>query len=129
MLEAGIKGYGETVVTHDNTAKFAGSGELDVFATPAMIALMEQTCQQSVASVLEAGQGTVGTHLDVSHDAATPLGMKVHVYSELVEVDGRKLVFAVKAYDECGLIGQGKHERFIINNEKFLAKVNAKAAK
>ena len=129
MLQAGITGRAETVVDHSNTAKFLGSGELEVFATPAMIALMEQTCQQSVASVLEAGQGTVGTHLDVSHDAATPLGMKVHVDSELVEVDGRKLVFDVKAYDECGLIGQGKHERFIINNEKFLAKVNAKAAK
>lgn len=129
MLEAGIKGYGETVVSHDNTAKFAGSGELEVFATPAMIALMEQTCQQSVAPYLEEGQGTVGTHLDISHDAATPLGMKVHVDSVLTEADGRKLVFDVKAYDECGLIGQGRHERFVIYNEKFLAKVNAKLKK
>ena len=129
MLQAGITGRAETVVDHSNTAKFLGSGELEVFATPSMIALMEQTCQKSVADALEPGQGTVGTHLDISHDAATPLGMKVTVDSELVEVDGRKLVFAVKAYDECGLIGQGKHERFIINNEKFLAKVNAKAAK
>lgn len=129
MLEAGIKGCGETVVSHDNTAKFAGSGELEVFATPAMIALMEQTCQKSVAPYLEEGQGTVGTHLDISHDAATPLGMKVHVDSVLTEADGRKLVFDVKAYDECGLIGQGRHERFIIVNEKFLAKVNAKLKK
>jgi fluoroacetyl-CoA thioesterase len=129
MLEAGITGRAETVVDHSNTAKFLGSGELEVFATPAMIALMEQTCQQSVAGELEPGQGTVGTHLDISHDSATPLGMKVHVDSVLTEVDGRRLVFEVKAYDECGLIGQGKHERFIIFSEKFLAKTNAKLSK
>ena len=126
MLEAGIKGYGETVVTHDNTAKFAGSGELEVFATPAMVALMEQTCQKSVAGGLEAGQGTVGTRLDISHDAATPLGMKVHVDSELTAVDRRKLTITVKAYDECGLIGQGTHERFIITDERFLGKAARK---
>ena len=129
MLEAGIKGHGETVVDHTNTAKFVGSGELEVFATPSMIALMEQTCQQSVAGELEPGQGTVGTHLDISHEAATPLGMKVTVDSELVEIDRRRLVFDVKAYDECGLIGQGRHERFIIYSEKFLAKTNAKLSR
>ncbi len=129
MLEAGIKGRGETVVTHDNTAKFVGSGELEVFATPSMIALMEQTCQKSVADALEPGQGTVGTHLDISHDAATPLGMKVTVDSELVEVDGRKLVFEVTASDDCGPIGKGRHERFIIWNDKFIAKANAKGKK
>ena len=129
MLEAGIKGHGETVVDHTNTAKFVGSGELEVFATPSMIALMEQTCQQSVSGGLEPGQGTVGTHLDISHEAATPLGMKVTVESELVEIDRRRLVFDVKAYDECGLIGQGRHERFIIQGDKFLEKANARAKK
>jgi fluoroacetyl-CoA thioesterase len=129
MLEVGIKGHGETVVDHSNTAKFVGSGELDVFATPAMVALMEQTCQQSVAGELEPGQGTVGTHLDISHEAATPLGMKVTVDSELVEIDRRRLVFDVKAYDECGLIGQGRHERFVIQGDKFLEKANARAKK
>lgn len=83
----------------------------------------------SVAPYLEEGQGTVGTRLDISHDAATPLGMKVWAESELIEIDRRRLVFEVKAYDECGLIGQGRHERFIIANEKFLAKVNEKSAK
>lgn len=128
-MEIGIKGRAETVVNHENTAKFVGSGELEVFATPQMIALMEQAAASSVAGELEEGQGTVGTLLNVSHDAATPLGMKVWAETELVEVDRRRLVFDVKAYDECGLIGKGKHERFIIQNDKFLAKVNAKGVK
>ena len=128
-MEIGIKGQVETVVNENNTAKFVGSGSLDVFATPNMIGLMEQASQASVAPFLEEGQGTVGTKIEVSHDAATPLGMKVWAESELIEIDRRRLVFEVKAYDECGLIGQGRHERFIIQNEKFLAKVNAKAGK
>lgn len=125
----GTKGRVETVVDNSNTAKFAGSGSLDVFATPSMICLMEQAAQASVAEYLEDGKGTVGTKIAVTHDAATPLGMKVWAESELVEVDRRRLVFEVAAYDECGLIGRGTHERFIIDNEKFLAKVNAKAGK
>lgn len=128
-MEIGIKGRAETVVNHENTAKFVGSGELEVFATPQMIALMEQAAASSVAPRLEEGQGTVGTLLNVSHDAATPLGMKVWAETELVEIDRRRLVFEVKAFDECGLIGKGKHERFIISNDKFLAKVNAKGVK
>ncbi len=128
-MEIGIKGRVETVVNDTNTAKFVGSGSLDVFATPNMIGLMEQAAQASVAPFLEEGQGTVGTKIEISHDAATPLGMKVWAESELVEIDRRRLVFEVKAYDEAGLIGQGRHERFIIQNEKFLAKVNAKAGK
>ena len=128
-MEIGIKGKVETVVNEANTAKFVGSGSLDVFATPNMVGLMEQAAQMSVAPYLEEGQGTVGTRLDISHDAATPLGMKVWAESELIEIDRRRLVFEVKAYDECGLIGQGRHERFIITNEKFLAKVNEKGAK
>lgn len=126
-MEIGIKGQVETVVNENNTANFIGSGSLDVFATPNMIGLMEQAAQVSVAPFLEEGQGTVGTKIEVTHDAATPLGMKVWAESELIEIDRRRLVFEVKAYDECGLIGQGRHERFIIQNEKFLAKVNAKA--
>ena len=128
-MEIGIKGRVETIVNNGNTAKFVGSGALDVFATPNMIGLMEQAAQASVAPYLEEGQGTVGTKIEVSHDAATPLGMKVWAESELIEIDRRRLVFEVKAYDEAGLIGQGRHERFIIQNEKFLAKVNAKAGK
>ena len=125
----GTKGRVETVVNDGNTAKFAGSGSLDVFATPNMIALMEQAAESSVSEYLEKGQGTVGTKISVTHNAATPLGMKVWAESELVEVDRRKLVFEVAAYDECGIIGSGMHERFVIDNDKFLAKVNAKAEK
>jgi len=126
-MEIGIKGRIETVVDKTNTAKFAGSGELDVFATPSMVAIMEQAAQSSVAPYLEDGQGTVGTKLCVSHDSATPLGMRVWAESVLTECDGRRLVFEVRAYDEAGLIGQGIHERFIIFNERFLEKVNSKA--
>ena len=128
-METGLKGRTDTVVDSTNTAKFAGSGELEVFSTPAMVALMEQAAQSSVAPYLDDGQGTVGTKLSISHDAATPLGMKVWAESVLTEIDGRRLVFEVRAYDEAGQIGQGTHERFIIRNERFLAKVNAKGGK
>lgn len=128
-MQIGIKGKVETVVNDTNTAKFVGSGSLDVFATPSMIGIMEQAAQLSVAPYLEEGQGTVGTKLEVTHDAATPLGMKVWAETELVEIDRRRLVFDVKAFDECGQIGGGRHERFIINNEKFIAKANAKGEK
>lgn len=126
MLEIGIKGHKEQVVTEELTAAHIGSGLVKVFATPMMIALMESTCASSVEAVLEAGQGTVGTHVDVSHCAATPVGMRVHCDSELVEIDRRRLVFKVAAYDERGLIGEGRHERFIIDSAKFQAKIDAK---
>lgn len=125
-MEIGIKGCAETVVNEKNTAATVGSGTLDVFATPCMVALMEEAALSSVAPYLAEGEGTVGTKLEISHDAATPLGMKVRAESTLLEIDRRRLVFEVSAYDECGLIGKGKHERFIINAEKFLAKTNAK---
>lgn len=126
MLTTGIKGREEVLVTEANSAKTMGSGTLDVFATPSMAALMEQTAWKSVAPHLEEGNGTVGTLLTITHDAPTPLGMKVWCESELVEIDGRRLVFHVEAYDEKGKIGRGRHERFIVNNEKFQTKANSK---
>ncbi|MCI5640949.1 MAG: thioesterase family protein [Lachnospiraceae bacterium] len=126
MLKEGIKGTGEVVVTEALTAKTMGSGELDVYATPAMIALMEQTAYQSVGSELEEGMGTVGTLMNVQHLAASPVGMKISCETELVEVDGRRLVFSVSASDEKGLIGKGTHERFIVDNAKFQSKADAK---
>ena len=129
MLTTGIKGKQELVVTKENTAKAMGSGTLEVFATPAMIALMEKTAYESVAPELEEGSGTVGTALNVKHVGASPVGMKITCESELVKVDGRALTFSVKAYDEKGLIGEGEHERFIIYNEKFQAKADAKLEK
>jgi predicted thioesterase len=125
-LEVGIKGKQEVTVSESNSAKTMGSGTLDVFATPAMIALMEKTAWESVQANLDEGSGTVGTSLNVKHVAATPLGMKVTCESELIKVDGRALTFSVKAYDEAGLIGEGEHERFIVFNDKFQAKANAK---
>lgn len=128
-MDIGLKGRAETVVCHDNTAAKVGSGDQEVFATPWMVALMEEAAQSSLLPFLEEGQASVGTHLDVSHDAATPVGMKVWAESELIAVDGRKLSFEVAAYDECGLIGKGRHERFIINKDKFMSKVESKKAK
>ena len=96
------------------------------FCTPAMIALMEKTAWTSVSDELDEGCGTVGISLNVAHSAPTPLGMKVTCESELTGIDGRKLTFYVKAYDEKGVIGEGTHERFIIQNEKFQKKANMK---
>lgn len=128
MLNTGIKGHREVQVTNENTAKTFKSGTLDVFATPAMIALMEETCYTSVADHLEEGMGTVGTLVNIKHLAATPIGMKVFCDSELTEVDGRRLVFNVSVSDERGLIGEGSHERFIVDNVKFQNKADSKMA-
>ena len=125
-MKVGIKNQIKKTVVEELTAKVMGSGRLDVFATPAMVAMMEEAAHTSIEAELEEGQGTVGTSMTVSHIAATPVGMEVTCESELVEVDGRKLVFEIKAMDEVGLIGEARHERFIIENEKFLAKTNAK---
>ena len=126
MVETGIKGRQDAVVTYEMTADYIGSGMVKVFATPMMIAMMEKTARLSVAPYLEPGQGTVGTHVDVSHCSSTPVGMKVWCETELVEIDRRKLTFKVAAYDERGLIGEGRHERFIIDEAKFQAKTDSK---
>ena len=126
MIEIGIKGHKEQIVIPEMSAARVGSGLVEVFATPMMVALIEQTCLESVLPHLEEGQGTVGTLVNVTHVSATPVGMRVWCESELVEVDRRRLVFNVKAYDECGLIGEGSHERFIIDEKKFGDKVDAK---
>ena len=125
-LYIGLRGREETVVTEEMLARNVGSGLVRVFATAMMIALIEKAAVYSVEPFLEPGQGTVGTHVDVSHCSATPLGMKVWAETELVGIDRRKLVFKVAAYDERGLIGEGRHERFIIDNQKFQAKADAK---
>lgn len=126
MLKAGIIKEITEKVTDKNTAKTMKSGELNVYATPAMIALMEQAAYTSVADELEEGQGSVGTLMNVKHISATPVGMEVTAKSELVEIDGRRLVFRVEAFDERGKIGEGEHERFIVNNVKFQQKADSK---
>ena len=125
-LEIGIKGTGSVLVEQGNTALAMGSGQLPVFATPAMIALMEKTASESIQNYLEDGYGSVGTKLEVKHSSATPLGMEVHCESELLTIDGRRLIFSVKAFDKAGLIGEGTHERFLIKNESFLKKAEGK---
>ncbi|MDE6568594.1 MAG: thioesterase family protein [Lachnospiraceae bacterium] len=126
MLEVGMTGHQELTVTEELTAKAMGSGELRVFATPAMLALMEKTAYQSVADALEEGSGSVGTMVQLSHSAASPVGMKVVCDSKLTAIDGRKLTFSIEARDESGVIGQATHERFIVYNDKFQAKADAK---
>ena len=129
MLQLGIKGKQELLVTDKDTAKAVGSGGLNVFATPAMIALAEKTALQSILAYLSEGESTVGTKLDISHIAATPVGMKVSCETELIEIDRRRLVFSVNVYDEVEKIGEGTHERFIVYDEKFMTKAELKGQK
>ena len=126
MLEIGIKHTKSETVNENNTAAALGSGLLPVYATPAMIALLEGTCAEAVSVHLDDGCTTVGTKLNVEHVAATPLGMDVTCECELIEVDRRRLVFKVEICDKAGVIGHGTHERFIVASEKFMAKTNSK---
>lgn len=123
-LAIGIKNKYQIVVTKEQLASSLGSGGIDVFATPMMITIMEGAALYGVQPYLKEGQSTVGTVVNVKHLAATPLGMTVWAEAELIEIDRRRLVFDVKAYDQNGLIGEGRHERFIIDEADFLAKVN-----
>ena len=115
-------------VTPDKTAEAIGSGMLPVYATPAMIALMEHTALGSVAPYLEEGTTTVGTMLNVKHTAPSVVGSVITCESELIEIDRRRLVFTVRAFDEAGEIGSGTHERFIVDCEKFFTKANERKA-
>ncbi|UWG95800.1 thioesterase family protein [Dehalobacter sp. DCM] len=124
LIEIGRKGQAEAVVTPENTAKTVGSGSLEVFATPMLAALMESAAVHALK--LPNDQTSVGTRLDIKHLAATPVGMKVRAEAEIIEVDGRSVVFTVDAFDEKEKIGEGRHERFIVNSNKFIAKANAK---
>ena len=128
MILIGTKGRLEQTVTEELTAAAVGSGALPVFGTPFMAAMMENAAMTCLQNFLEEGHGSVGTHLDISHDAPTPIGMKVWAEAEIVSVseNGKMVDFAVKAWDEKGPIGAGTHTRAIIKSDKFLAKCNAK---
>lgn len=117
-----MKSTAETVVTLDNTAKAFCSGALEVFATPAMVSLMEECCWKMIQPELEEGLGSVGSRVNISHVAPSAIGATILCEATLLEIDGRKLTFEVMCSDENGLIGMGTHERYIINNEKFMAK-------
>ncbi len=125
-LKIGLRGKQMMMVDEENTACAVGSGLLPVFATPSMIAMMEAAAMNSLAAALDESESTVGTYLNVKHVAPTPIGMVVRAESELIAIDGKKLTFDVKAYDECGLIGEGTHERFIVNAARFTDKANKK---
>ena len=126
MIDKGIKNSVKIIVTDNDTARSAGSGDLEVFSTPKMIALMEEASYKCIEPHLDEGASSVGTMMNVKHLSATPVGMEVTAECEVCEVDGRRVVFSVKAYDEKGLIGEGIHERFIVYKEKFVAKTYAK---
>jgi len=119
-LKIGTEKEIEILVTPKDTAKAYGSGLVEVFATPAMVALMEKTALELILPFIEEGMNTVGTEINVKHIKATPLGKRVQSYARLMEVDGLKLTVEVEAYDEDGLIGKGVHKRYIINEEEFL---------
>ncbi len=125
-IKIGLKGTAETVVSKENMAVTVGSGSLEVFATPMMTALMEKAACNALEGLLENDETTVGTKLDITHDSATPEGMKVKATAEVIEVHGREIVFTVRAEDKCGLIGKGIHKRFVVFAEKFMSKTKAK---
>lgn len=125
-MQVGQKNQISTQVQANDTAKVFGSGELEVLATPRMIALMEECAYKCISADLEVGASSVGTQLNVKHVSATPVGMNVTVEAEITEIDGRRVCFSVKAYDEAGLIGEGTHERFIVYSEKFISKTYSK---
>lgn len=128
-LYKGIKGYDRVTVTEENVARALGSGALPVFSTPSLIISMERASIESVNPYLDEGTSTVGVELNVQHIAATPIGMEVRFESELIEIDGRMLLFEVRAYDDAGLCGKGLHKRCIVDNKRFMAKAEAKLEK
>ncbi|MBR2715712.1 MAG: thioesterase family protein [Ruminococcus sp.] len=126
MLKTGIKNTITIKVTEDKTAKSMKSGILDVFATPSMVALMEQTAAQSVQPLLDEGITSVGTKINVEHLSADPVGIEVTCESTLTEVDNRRLCFDIVVSDKHTVVGKAYHERFLIKSESFMNKTNAK---
>ena len=124
-MEIGLRAELTKTVAREDTAIFHGSGALPVLATPALVAWMEKAAHDSLLPFLRPGEGSVGVHIDVAHSRASGIGARIRVESELVERDRRRLVFSVTARDEAGVIGQGTHERFIIDAERFMEKVSA----
>lgn len=126
MIEIGMSYTAEMTVGKEDTAKAVGSGELEVLATPKMCALMEESAYKCIGAELDEGASSVGTVLEIKHLSATPVGMSVKAIATVTEVDGRRIVFELKAYDDTGIIGEGRHERFIVYSEKFIAKAYSK---
>ncbi len=125
-IRIGTRAEVSTQVEREDTAAEVGSGSLLVYATPCMVALMEGAACEAIRDFLEEGQTSVGTELCITHSSATPVGMEVRAQAEITAVDGRVVTFAVQAYDEAGLIGEGTHKRAVITSQRFLDKVYAK---
>ena len=123
IMEIGLTFTSTTVVDNTNTAVALGSGDMEVFATPAMVALMENAAMNAVAPHLETGQTTVGIEISTTHIKASALGATITATATLTAIEGRKLTFAVTALDGDNIIGEGTHTRFIVDRERFLAKV------
>lgn len=126
-LRPGLSGIATAKATAGNTAQALGSGSVAVYATPALVALIEQAAVNALTDVLHAGSTSVGVRIDVRHTAATPVGMAVIATATLVEVDGRRLRFDVSARDDVESIAAGEHERAIVDEQRFLARVAAKS--
>lgn len=122
----GISGNAELMVSDRELAVNVGSGSLEVFSTPFMVALMEKAACNCLSEYLENDETTVGTEINVKHISATPKSMKVTAEATLTEINGREFIFKVKTYDETGLIGEGTHRRFLVNGTKFTQKTYSK---
>lgn len=127
-IKAGLTASTEIMVGTRDTAPHVGSGKIKVLATPVLVMLLEEAALNAVEGLLPAGQQTVGTRLDVSHTAATPVGMRVKAHAEVVKVEGRKLLFRVWAEDEVERIGEGSHERIIVTVDRFDLRTQGKMA-
>ena len=125
-ITVGMKGQAFTDVERSDTAKEVGSGDLLVYATPCMVALMEGAACDAIAEALPESQTTVGIALNIEHISATPVGLDVRAEAEVTAVEGKVITFAVRAFDEAGEIGNGTHKRVIVNTQKFLEKAYAK---
>lgn len=123
-IEAGQKHEIQAIVTINDTARFYGSGNLEVYATPAMVALMENAAKESVEKVLPDGYTTVGIEVNIKHIKATGIGIKVRSEALLEKIEGKRLYFKVEAFDEDGKIGEGSHVRYIVNSEDFMKRLS-----
>lgn len=126
VIRQGIENETTKVVSEADSASNCGSGLLPVFATPALIALMEQTAHTSIENLLPEGSTSVGAEINVKHLKATPLGMQVRCHSKLVEINGRRMVFEIEAYDEIAKIGEAVHVRYIVDSKRFMDKLSQK---
>ncbi len=126
MLELGMRGELRATVDFSMTAAAIGSGSVEVLSTPYMIGMMEMAAIRAISGGLEPGQASVGTVVNVRHLAATPIGFEVTARAQLLEIDGRRLVFGVEAFDQSEQVGEGRHERFLIDFDRFMARALAK---